>query len=146
MSILTFFGRHSCVCGKRKQPAHLVNSPICTFRRRAISFNHPQHSSILFLFFWLISYPGWRVVRSAMAMPMLRLVFCATCGVTSRLPHSATSLWCRIPCRHPRLPASHPVSVPTSPAPRPARLCHWLQLGIDDQVMGDSPPTDCRCS
>jgi len=78
---------------------------------------------------------GWRVVRSAMAMPMLRSAFCATCGVTTRFPHSATKSLVSYPLSAPKVTASHPVSVPPLPAPRPARLCHWRELGIDDQVM-----------
>jgi len=82
-------------CGKGKHPAHLLNSPLSQFpQERDI-----KHSSILFQLFWLMSYPMWRVVRSSMAPPPLRLVFCATCGHVQipALRHKISGG--RIPCR-----------------------------------------------
>src|SRR2546427_3030131 len=65
-------------------------------------FNQPKHSSIRFLFLWLIAYPGWRAVRPSIALPPGRAWFCATWGVTRRFRHSATN---------PRV--SKPLSPPT---------------------------------
>jgi len=35
----------------------------------AIVFNQPKHSSIRFLFLWLMAYPRCRVVRPSIALP-----------------------------------------------------------------------------
>jgi len=48
------------------------------------------------------SIAAWRVVRASMALPPLRPLFCATCGVTPRWRHSAT-----------KSAVSYPLSPPT---------------------------------
>lgn len=86
--------------------------PRClTLRISAIVFNQPKHSSIRFLFPWLIAYPACRVVRLSIALPPGRFSFCAPCGVTFRLRHSPT-----------KSAVSYNLSVPTVTCPVPGTL------------------------
>ena len=110
--------RSADVAAAAKVKTHPISgSPRCrSFRSSAISFSHPKHSSIRFLFLWLTAYTGWqerscighaaapigshRRVQSLQLRNLVKLVYVSDFRFASLFLHSplgspAFSLCCR---------------------------------------------------